>query len=161
KDLGIKDAQKLEALKEARISKVFEAADKAPVPETKIDSITGPIHEKGWEPDPRIKLVPKEDLPYAREVLMDDLKAFEGGTQTHKFELYRELMNTNWLTDAQKIRLTDVVCQVRDYYAHLNTAENPNAFKAQRSWALSQASIAEVIDNALVEAGKGVTPESA
>lgn len=147
---------------DARLQKVLQAVEqKSALLETKLDKVapktTG---DKTWEPDPRLKLLSKEDLPYAREQLLEELKTFQGGGDAHRFKLYRQLMNMNWMSDAQKIRLTDVVCQVRDYYAHLNTADNPMAFKAQRSWALSQASIAEIINNAIIETKAGVKPDA-
>ena len=118
-----------------------------------------PAGENIWEPDKRVSLLPKQELPYVREQLLQELKSFQGGGENNSFKLYRQLMNMNWMSDAQKIRLTDVICQVREFYAKQNTPENPQAFKAQRSWALSQASVAEVINNAIIETKAGSRPD--
>ncbi len=117
--------------------------------------------ESGLKPDSRVKLLAKEDLPLAREQLLNELKSFEGGGEAHRFKLYRELINKSWMSDAQKVRLTDVISHVRNFYAQQNTAENPLAFKAQRSWALSQASVAEAINEAVIEAKGNRKPDPA
>lgn len=114
------------------------------------------------KPGSEITLLKPEELPYAREQLLEELKQFEGIKEgNHRFKLFVTLMQTGWLSDAQKLRLADTICQVRNYYANLNSADNPLANKAQRSWALSQAAVAEVIHNTIIDAQAGIKPQAA
>ena len=107
-----------------------------------------------------VNLLLKNELPVAREQMLDELKSVDGVKEgsPHEFKLYKTLMQTRWLTDAQKVRLTDVLCQVRDYYAQLNNPESGVAEKAQRSWQLTEASVAEAIHDTIEHAKMGKQP---